>query len=76
MLCTVGPGSAGTHDVILHVLGLGAAVYFDAVLQFTYNFSLYDVTPLTAGLGGTQLRNISNKADNCYCTRERFDSMS
>ena len=52
LLCNVGAGHAGTHDVIMHVMGYGLAAYSSTILQFTYAFNVSGIEPVTGGLGG------------------------
>ena len=52
LTCSVGRGPAGSHDVVINVLGKGLAEHTGGVHRFVYSFQVTGIDPATGGNAG------------------------
>ena len=50
--CDIGAGPAGSHDVIVRVLGKGLAEHNISTYTFTYEFKMESISPGNGSLAG------------------------
>ena len=53
ILCQVGQGPAGNHEIIVNVADKGLANHTNGVLEFTYLFNIDGISPSEGSLAGT-----------------------
>ncbi|XP_013401885.1 LOW QUALITY PROTEIN: fibrocystin-L-like [Lingula anatina] len=56
--CNIGDGPVGTHTVDVNVLSKGLAQHVGGTFNFTYDFLIFDISPVNGSLGGCTLLTV------------------